>query len=66
MTESVNNRSWWGDWGDTEKVEECLNPTPIDPEDPPLAVEDTNKYCPLICDFLIFDSNVLTTYFQEL
>jgi len=58
-----NTRSWWADWGETNKVEECLDPSPVEPVVPVVPIVDTNKYQPLIDDFLIFETNKIDIYF---
>jgi hypothetical protein len=60
---TLEKRSWWADWGDTDKVEECLDPSPIVPVVPVVPVVDLNKYQPIIEDLLIFETNKIDIYF---
>lgn len=63
ITPSSNNRSWWTDWGDTNQVEECIDPSPIDPVVPIVPVVDDKKYQPIIADLMIFETNKIDIYF---
>jgi hypothetical protein len=60
---TANKRSWWDNWGDTNEVEECINPSILEPPSPPNIVLDTKKYQPLISDLLIFETNKIEIYF---
>jgi hypothetical protein len=59
----ANNRSWWSDWGDTYNVEQCINPTPVDPITPITPIVDSMKYQPIISDLIIFETNKIDIYF---
>jgi len=63
ITPSPSNRSWWDNWGDTNQVEECIDPSPIDPVIPVVPIVDDNKYQPLIADLMIFETNKIDIYF---
>ena len=53
-----NKRSWWDNWGDTNQVEECLDPSIPEETTPEPEVVSTEKYQPLISDLLIFETNL--------
>lgn len=63
ITPSSSNRSWWADWGDTNQVEECIDPSPIDLVIPIVPVVDDKKYQPIISDLMIFETNKIDIYF---
>lgn len=60
---TANKRSWWDDWGDTNEVEECLDPSPPPPTIVPTPSVEEPKYQPLISDLLIFETNKIVIYF---
>jgi hypothetical protein len=60
---TFKTRSWWDNWGDTNDVQECIDPSTPDPIVPPVVVIDTEKYQPLIDDLLIFETNKIEIYF---
>lgn len=60
---TVEKRSWWDNWGDTNEVEECIDPSPPEPVDPVVPIVDANKHQPLIADLLIFETNKIDIYF---
>jgi hypothetical protein len=62
-TPTAEKRSWWENWGNTNDVEECINPSTPDPVDPIVPLVDANKYQPLISDLLIFETNKIDIYF---
>jgi hypothetical protein len=62
-TPTAEKRSWWDDWGDTNDVEECIDPSPVTPPVDPIPTPEEPKYQPLISDFLIFETNKIDIYF---
>lgn len=62
-TPTANKRSWWDNWGDTNQVEECLDPSTPEETIPEPEVVPTEKYQPLIGDLLIFETNKIEIYF---
>jgi hypothetical protein len=58
-----NSRSWWSDWGQTNDVEECIDPSPVEPIIPPTPPTVISGFQPLIEDFLIFETNKIDIYF---